>query len=120
MRHKSTISGVLAPALVLIVGTAAALMVAMTPVGGGHSSKLPPWWTRDSHTGPPLEHYEDHGTVHHRNQDQRQQAQLQSAPGCTWAEHGTADRVVDPPKLRSNLLMLTAIIAAGSRHSTNP
>jgi hypothetical protein len=43
MQGKNAISEVLGPLLVLIVGSAVAIMLTMTAGGRGHSNKLPPW-----------------------------------------------------------------------------
>jgi hypothetical protein len=115
MRAKNAIPGVLGPVLVLIVGTAVAIMLAKAPGGGSHLNKLPPWWTRDSETQPQerrklgaerLENY--------RSQPRPQAGQGRSAPGRTWSDHATADRTLETRKLlRSNLLLVAAIVATG-------
>jgi hypothetical protein len=111
---------VLGLVLVLIVGTAAAITLAMTPYASGHSSKFPPWWTR--HSGTQVERHGDRGTEPRveRNRAIQQAASRYPAPGSTWTDHATVDRALESRKLRPNLLLVAAILATGSRHATNP
>jgi len=120
MQGKNALSEVLGPVLVLIVGTAVAIVLTITGGGGGHSNKLPPWWIHDS-----AKQAEHHGkqVIEPRLEQYRKQAQSaseRSALGSTWPDHASADRALNAQGLRSKLLVLTAILASGSRHSTNP
>ena len=120
MQGKNALSEVLGPVLVLIVGSAVAIMLTMTPGGGGHSNKLPPWWIRDS--AKQAEHHRKQA-IEPRLEQYRKQAQSaseRSALGSAWSDHAGAERTLNAQELRSNLLVLTAILASGSRRSTNP
>jgi hypothetical protein len=120
MWDKNAIFRVLGLVLVLIVGTAAAITLAMTPYGSGHSSRVPPWWTR--HSGTQMEHNGDRGTEPgvERNRARQQAASRYPARGSTWTDHAAVDQTLGSRKLRSNLLLVAAILATGGRHATNP